>query len=164
MSVYEVTDRLVQELKAKSHDLFMVNFANGDMVGHTGNFAAAVRAVEAVDRCLEQILGAVHWGEDVTALITADHGNCEEMKFPDGSTNTQHSMSDVPLVLVSAPRHELKPPAQWSLCDVAPTGWRCWILPQLTGTRCSTADSLPAFSRQDSDSQDGSWQHGCPVP
>lgn len=130
MSVYEVTDRLVQELKGRTHDLFMVNFANGDMVGHTGDFAAAIGAVEAVDRCLEQILGAVHWGEDVNVVITADHGNCEEMKYPDGSTNTQHSMNDVPLVVVSEPRRELKPPADWSLCDVAPTVLNLMALPQ----------------------------------
>ena len=121
MSVYEVTDRLVQELKLQSHDLFVVNFANGDMVGHTGIKAAAVKAVEAVDHCLEQILGAVKWGEDVRVLVTADHGNCDELMFPNGSPNTQHSMNDVPLVLVDDPRRELKPPAEWSLCDVAPT-------------------------------------------
>jgi len=121
MSVYEVTDRLVQHLKQRDFNLYVVNFANGDMVGHTGIKEAAAKAVSAVDHCLEQILGAVHWGQDVNVIITADHGNCDELEFPDGSPNTQHSMNDVPFVLVSDPRRELKAPAEWSLCDVAPT-------------------------------------------
>jgi 2,3-bisphosphoglycerate-independent phosphoglycerate mutase len=141
MSVYEVTDQLVQELKQQSFDLFVVNFANGDMVGHTGDFQAAVSAVEAIDRCLEQILGAVHWGEEVNVLITADHGNCEEMKFRDGSTNTQHSMNEVPLVLVSQPRRELKPPADWALCGVAPTVLDLMAIP---APACWTCKSLLA--------------------
>lgn len=126
MSVYEITDQLVQHLKQRSHDLFVVNFANGDMVGHTGVREAAIKAVHAVDHCLEQVLGAVHWGEDVDVIVTADHGNCEQLVFADGSPHTQHSMSDVRLVLVSDPRRELKPPAAWSLCDVAPTIMALW--------------------------------------
>jgi 2,3-bisphosphoglycerate-independent phosphoglycerate mutase len=127
MSVYEVTDRLVQHLKARDHQLFVVNFANGDMVGHTGIREAILAAVHAVDHCLEQIMGATHWGRDVSVIVTADHGNAEEMTFPDGSVSTQHSMNEVPLVLVDEPRRELKQPDKdeygrlWSLCDVAPT-------------------------------------------
>lgn len=123
MSVYEVTDQLVQRLKKADHDLLVVNFANGDMVGHTGDKQAAIKAVEAVDHCLEQVLGAVHWGKDATVIVTADHGNCDELTFPDGSPNTQHSMNDVPLVLVSDPRRTLKAAAdgEWTLRDVAPT-------------------------------------------
>jgi 2,3-bisphosphoglycerate-independent phosphoglycerate mutase len=129
MSVYEVMDQLVQHMKKQDHDLFVVNFANGDMVGHTGVREAAVKAAHAVDHCLEQILGAVHWGADVTVLITADHGNFEEMTFEDGSTNTQHSMNDVPFIVIDEPRRLLKSPEEaadagrngWSLCDVAPT-------------------------------------------
>jgi 2,3-bisphosphoglycerate-independent phosphoglycerate mutase len=127
MSVYEVTDRLVQHLKARDHQLFVVNFANGDMVGHTGIQEAILAAVHAVDHCLEQIMGAVHWGQDVSVIVTADHGNAEEMTFPDGSVSTQHSMNPVPLVLVGDPRRELKPADKeqygrlWALCDVAPT-------------------------------------------
>ncbi len=126
MSAYEVADQLVQHLKQQSHDLFVVNFANGDMVGHTGVREAAIKAVHAVDHCLEQILGAVHWGRDVDVIVTADHGNCEQLAFTDGSPHTQHSMSDVRLVLVSEPRRELKPPDGWSLCDVAPTIMGLW--------------------------------------
>jgi len=129
MSIYEVTDQLVQHLKRKDHDLFVVNFANGDMVGHTGNMEACIKAANAVDHCLEQILGSVHWGADADVVITADHGNCEELRFPDGSPSTQHSMNDVPLIVVSDPRRELRQPEEaqhlgrgcWALCDVAPT-------------------------------------------
>ncbi len=130
MSVYEVTDQLVQRLKAREHSLLVVNFANGDMVGHTGIVAACIKAAEAVDHCLEQILGAVHWGRDTSVIITADHGNFEELTFPDGGPNTQHSMNDVPLLLVADPQRELKSPEAatdesprqaWTLCDVAPT-------------------------------------------
>lgn len=127
MSVYEVTDILVQHLKMKTHQLFVVNFANGDMVGHTGIREAILKAVHAVDHCLEQILGAVHWGRDVSVLVTADHGNAEELTFPDGGVSTQHSMNDVPVVLVDEPRRELLQPdaatygRAWALCDVAPT-------------------------------------------
>ena len=130
MSVYEVTDQLVQRLKAREHDLLVVNFANGDMVGHTGVKEACIKAAKAVDRCLEQILGAVHWGKDISVLITADHGNFEELTFDDGGPNTQHSMNDVPLLLVADPHRELKSPEDaedgsprkvWTLCDVAPT-------------------------------------------
>ena len=97
------------------------------MVGHTGVREAVIAAVDAVDHCLEQIMGAVHWGRDVSVIVTADHGNAEELTFPDGSVSTQHSMNDVPLVLVDEPRRELKPADKaeygrlWSLCDIAPT-------------------------------------------
>jgi len=135
MSVYEVTDRLVQHLKARDHELYVVNFANGDMVGHTGVREAILKAVHAVDHCLEQIMGAVHWGADVDVLVTADHGNAEELLFSDGSLSTQHSMNDVPLVLVSEPRRALKAVdiarygRAWSLCDVAPTILAMWGIP-----------------------------------
>jgi 2,3-bisphosphoglycerate-independent phosphoglycerate mutase len=130
MSVYEVTDQLVQRLKARDHSLYVVNFANGDMVGHTGIKPACIKAAEAVDHCLEQVLGAVHWGKETSVIITADHGNLDELTFPDGGPNTQHSMNDVPLLLVTDPRRELKAPEEaadgsprkkWTLCDVAPT-------------------------------------------
>ena len=145
MSVYEVTERLVQHLKARDFDLYVVNFANGDMVGHTGVREAVIAAVTAVDHCLEQIMGAVHWGHDVSVIVTADHGNAEELTFPDGSVSTQHSMNDVPLVLVDEPRRELKPADKsrfgrlWSLCDVAPTILALW---GITPPPCWTGESL----------------------
>jgi 2,3-bisphosphoglycerate-independent phosphoglycerate mutase len=99
------------------------------MVGHTGDRGACIKAAHAVDHCLEQIMGAIQWGEEAYVIITADHGNFEEMKFDNGSQSTQHSMNDVPVVLVGSPRRELRQQADaagtesgvWSLCDVAPT-------------------------------------------
>ena len=121
MSVNEVTDRLVADLRQSGHDLYVVNFANGDMVGHTGVKQACSAACEAVDSCLARVMEAAQWGERISVIVTADHGNCDVLSWPDGSPHTQHSMNDSPLVLVSAPRRELKQPQEWSLRDVAPT-------------------------------------------
>ncbi|MCB1220534.1 MAG: 2,3-bisphosphoglycerate-independent phosphoglycerate mutase [Planctomycetales bacterium] len=121
MSVSEVTDRLVEDMQQQGHDLYVVNYANGDMVGHTGVKQACIAACETVDACLRRVLDEAGWGEQVTVIVTADHGNCDVLTWPDGTPHTQHSMNDSPFVLVSEPRRELKPPAQWSLRDVAPT-------------------------------------------
>ena len=121
MSVYEVTQKLCDMMRLRSHDLYVVNFANGDMVGHTGVRSACIRACEAVDRCLGRVLEAGGWGSEVTMIVTADHGNCDVLTWPDGTPHTQHSMNEVPFVLVSDPRHRLEKPDGWSLRDVAPT-------------------------------------------
>jgi 2,3-bisphosphoglycerate-independent phosphoglycerate mutase len=94
----------------------IINFANPDMVGHTGSIPAAIAAVETVDRCLGEVIAAVHEGGGA-CIITADHGNCEHMLEPDGSPNTAHSLNPVPLI-VTMPRVELHPGV---LADVAPT-------------------------------------------
>ena len=130
MSVNEVTDRLVEDLRLEGHDLYVVNFANGDMVGHTGVKEACIAACEAVDACLRRVLDAAAWGDKVSVIVTADHGNCDVLTWPDGTPHTQHSMNDSPLVLVSEPRRELKPPAEWSLRDVAPTVLELLGIPQ----------------------------------
>jgi 2,3-bisphosphoglycerate-independent phosphoglycerate mutase len=135
MSLPAVTDKLVEALTARRHALYVVNFANGDMVGHTGVKPAEIKAAQAVDAALQRVLDAAGWGERVACLITADHGNCDQLTWADGSPHTQHSMNDVPLVLVdgSAPRTEqLRQPgphrdahgeerANLALCDIAPT-------------------------------------------
>jgi 2,3-bisphosphoglycerate-independent phosphoglycerate mutase len=94
----------------------IINFANPDMVGHTGSIPAAIAAVEAVDACLGEVVTAVHSGGGA-CLITADHGNAEQMLEPDGSPNTAHSLNPVPLV-VTVPALELEPGV---LADIAPT-------------------------------------------
>jgi 2,3-bisphosphoglycerate-independent phosphoglycerate mutase len=109
MSVFEVTDKLVAAIEAGNHQLLVVNYANGDMVGHTGVIPAQIKACEAVDQCLQRVLDATEWGQRATVLVTADHGNCDVMRWPDGTPHTQHSMSLVPVVLVSEPRIELRP-------------------------------------------------------
>ena len=119
MSAYEVTEKILEGLD-KDYKLIVVNYANGDMVGHTGNESAAIKAVEALDICLGKITEkALRNGYDI--IITADHGNCEEMVDPDsGEMMTQHSMNPVPCVLVSKKYKNAKM-KDGALCDVAPT-------------------------------------------
>jgi len=101
MSAFEVTEQAVNAIRKGAHSLYVINLANGDMVGHTGVLPAAVKAAEAVDACLGSILEAIHWGKDAFLLITADHGNFEEMLAKDGKTAlTQHSLNPVPVVVV----------------------------------------------------------------
>ncbi|WP_046078915.1 2,3-bisphosphoglycerate-independent phosphoglycerate mutase [Halomonas sp. HG01] len=119
MSAVEVTDRLVEAIESGAHDLIVCNYANGDMVGHTGDFDAAVKAVEAVDACVGRVVEAL---EKVggTCLITADHGNAEQMVHPEtGVAQTAHTTFDVPLIYVG-PR-PLSLAQDGRLCDLAPT-------------------------------------------
>ena len=118
MSAYEITDRLLEELKNKP-DLIVLNFANGDMVGHTGVYEKGIIAVETVDKCLNKIISKVNLNE-YTVLITADHGNCEQMINDDGSINTAHTTNLVPFILVD-PHLKLKSIDDASLADIAPT-------------------------------------------
>jgi 2,3-bisphosphoglycerate-independent phosphoglycerate mutase len=98
MSAPEVTDRFVEAIQSGSFAFAVLNFANPDMVGHTGSIPAAVKAVETVDTCLQRVVGAVEAAGGV-CLITADHGNAEHMLEPDGSPHTAHTTNPVPLVL-----------------------------------------------------------------
>ena len=117
MSAPEVTEKLVEAIKGQTYDLIVCNFANGDMVGHTGIYEAAVKAAECIDDCLKQVTDALLevGGE---CLITADHGNAEQMLDPDGQPMTQHTTGPVNLVYVSQREAAIK---EGSLCDVSPT-------------------------------------------
>jgi len=129
MSAPEVTDRLVEAINSGRYDLIVVNYANGDMVGHTGILAAAIRAVEAVDACLGRLEVAVH-NKGGVLLITADHGNVEMMRDPaSGGPFTAHTTGPVPVVLVNAPA-AVTGLADGSLADVAPTLLGVMHLPQ----------------------------------
>jgi 2,3-bisphosphoglycerate-independent phosphoglycerate mutase len=108
MSIYEVTDKLIAAIESQEYELLVVNYANGDMVGHTGVIPAEIKACEAVDECLGKVLDAAQWGARTAVIVTADHGNCDVMRWPDGTPHTQHSMNLVPVVLVSEPRIELR--------------------------------------------------------
>lgn len=99
MSAYEITDKLLTEIKTNKEDLIILNFANGDMVGHTGNYDAAIKAVEAVDSCLLKIIKNIN-PKEYTIIVTADHGNCELMINKDGSINTQHTINPVPFIVL----------------------------------------------------------------
>ena len=117
MSAPEIAAAFVDAWRADSPKFGVINFANADMVGHTGVIGAAVRGVETVDRCLADVIQAVHASGGV-CLITADHGNAEHMLEDDGSPNTAHSTNPVPLV-VTMPGVELRDGG--ILGDVAPT-------------------------------------------
>lgn len=133
MSAGQVTDHLVEAIGGGRHDAIIVNYANPDMVGHTGNFAAAVRAIEAVDACLARVLDALQ-GVGGEMLVTADHGNAEQMCSEEsGQPHTAHTTNLVPLVYVGRPA-ELA--ASGALSDIAPTLLNIMALsvpPEMTG-------------------------------
>jgi 2,3-bisphosphoglycerate-independent phosphoglycerate mutase len=117
MSAFELKDALVPELQKGDVDFVCLNFANGDMVGHTGVMAAAIKACEAVDICVKEVVETA-LANNYTTIIIADHGNCETMINPDGSPNTAHTTNPVPIILVDP---ELKKVNNGVLGDLAPT-------------------------------------------
>lgn len=116
MSAHMITAALIKEIMENHEDLIVLNFANGDMVGHTGDYEAATMAVETVDECIEKILENISLDE-YTLIVTADHGNCEVMKNKDGSINTSHTTNKVPFI-VTDKKLKLK---DGKLADIAPT-------------------------------------------
>ncbi|OUR68803.1 phosphoglycerate mutase (2,3-diphosphoglycerate-independent) [Cycloclasticus sp. 46_83_sub15_T18] len=119
MSAPELTDKLVEAIESGKYDAIVTNYANCDMVGHTGNFAAAVKAVEAIDQCIARIVEALA-KVDGEVFITADHGNAEQMTDPTtGQTHTAHTTNPVPFVYVANRAANLA--ASGDLADVAPT-------------------------------------------
>ena len=117
MCAFELTDALVKELKKETIDFVCLNFANGDMVGHTGIMDAAIKACEAVDSCVKSVIETA-LEHNYTTLLIADHGNCETMINPDGSPNTAHTTNPVPIILID---NELKVIKDGVLGDIAPT-------------------------------------------
>ena len=118
MSAPEVTDKLLEVLAGDSPDVIILNYANGDMVGHTGIFDAACRAMEAVDACLSKVVPVIIEKGGI-ALITADHGNLEEMIDPvNGGPFTAHTTNDVRLIGAGLEEYDL---ADGRLADLAPT-------------------------------------------
>ena len=116
MSAYEVADECKARIESGKYDVIILNFANCDMVGHTGVFDAAVRAVETVDTCVGRVVDATMKMGGI-AMITADHGNAEVMTQPDGSPMTAHTTNPVPFILCGAGT-ELR---KGRLADIAPT-------------------------------------------
>lgn len=117
MSAPEVTRKLVAELEAETHDFVCLNYANGDMVGHTGIYEAIQKAVEAVDACLEKTVTAAV-AHNYSVMIIADHGNADHAVNTDGSPNTAHSLNPVPCIVINP---EVKKVNDGILADVAPT-------------------------------------------
>ncbi|APY12693.1 phosphoglycerate mutase (2,3-diphosphoglycerate-independent) [Seonamhaeicola sp. S2-3] len=117
MSAYELRDALIPELEKGDVDFVCLNFANGDMVGHTGVMEAAIKACEAVDECVKDVVTTA-LENDYTTLLIADHGNCETMINPDGTPNTAHTTNPVPVILIDKELTEIK---DGILGDMAPT-------------------------------------------
>lgn len=117
MSAPELTQNAIQNIKTQKPDFVCLNYANADMVGHTGVYSAITKAVETVDLCLKQLLETC-LEEHYTAIVIADHGNADMAINPDGSPNTAHSTNPVPLVLVNSDRKTIN---SGILADVAPT-------------------------------------------
>lgn len=127
MCAPEITDAIIRSIEAGKHDFIVVNYANADMVGHTGNFEAAQQAVHCLDNCLAKLIPVLltHQGQ---AIITADHGNAECMFDPDsGQAHTAHTLEPVPCVYISNRKAHFK--GQGILADVAPTILACMGLP-----------------------------------
>ncbi len=117
MSAYEIRDKIIPELKSGKTDFVCLNFANPDMVGHTGVMEAAIKACEAVDECAQKVVETAIENE-YSLLLIADHGNCEVMINPDGSPNTSHTTNPVPVILID---NEIKSIKNGKLGDIAPT-------------------------------------------
>ena len=119
MSAVELTDKAVARIESEKYDLLILNFANTDMVGHTGILSAAIQAVETVDQCAERVVRAIvaHGG---VALLTADHGNCERMLTADGKPHTAHTTNLVQFIYVGADHAKIRL-KDGILADVAPT-------------------------------------------
>ncbi|PQJ75307.1 2,3-bisphosphoglycerate-independent phosphoglycerate mutase [Polaribacter gangjinensis] len=117
MSAYELRDALCEDLKTGEADFVCLNFANGDMVGHTGIMEAAIKACEAVDICTKDVV-ETGLANGYTTLLIADHGNCETMMNPDGSPHTSHTTNPVPFILID---DEIKSVKSGVLGDIAPT-------------------------------------------
>ncbi|WP_374467261.1 2,3-bisphosphoglycerate-independent phosphoglycerate mutase [Ferrovibrio sp.] len=130
MSAPEVTDKLTAAITSGQYDLIIVNYANPDMVGHTGSMPAAIKAAETVDACVGRVEQAVKQMDGVM-LITADHGNLEEMMDrSSGQAHTQHTTNPVPLLLTGGARTDAYALSDGRLCDIAPTLLHFLGLPQ----------------------------------
>jgi 2,3-bisphosphoglycerate-independent phosphoglycerate mutase len=118
MSAYEVTGAIVTEIENKTADFICLNYANADMVGHTGSWEAGIKAVETVDKCVEKVVTAA-LANDYTVLLTADHGNADYMVNGDGTPNTAHTLNLVPFFIIDKTwKGKVKP---GKLGDIAPT-------------------------------------------
>jgi 2,3-bisphosphoglycerate-independent phosphoglycerate mutase len=144
MSAYQVKDAIVAELNKQLPDVVVLNFANGDMVGHTGVYEAIMKAVSAVDQCVKEVVGAARSnGYDV--VIIADHGNADYAVNEDGSANTAHSLNPVPCIYVGDKKDVSL--SNGILADVAPTLLSIIGLPvpkEMTGKNLLLRNGSPA--------------------
>ena len=120
MSAYEVTDKAVYQIESGKYDVMILNYANPDMVAHTGVLDAAVKAVNTVDECVTKVISAI-FAQGGQAIITADHGNADHMTDENGAVVTAHSLADVPFILVSDRLKDVKLREGGILADIAPS-------------------------------------------
>ncbi|MCQ2148466.1 MAG: 2,3-bisphosphoglycerate-independent phosphoglycerate mutase [Bacteroidales bacterium] len=128
MSAPEVTEKLVEAINTEKEDMIILNFANGDMIGHTGVYEAVRKAVKAIDACVEKVVTAAI-AHDYVVLLTADHGNADYELNDDGTPNTAHSLNPVPFIVINA-GDEVKEVKNGALCNVAPTMLKLMGIPQ----------------------------------
>lgn len=128
MSAIEVTDKLCADIRSEKHDMIILNFANGDMVGHTGVYGAICNAVGCIDGCTEAVVTAA-LAHDYVVLLTADHGNADHAVNDDGTPNTAHSLNLVQFIVIGA-GDEVKTVKDGALCNVAPTILKLMGIPQ----------------------------------
>jgi 2,3-bisphosphoglycerate-independent phosphoglycerate mutase len=120
MSAYEVTEKVLEAIKEEKYDCIILNYANPDMVGHTGSLEAAIKAVETIDECVGKVAEIIEQKHG-NLLITADHGNCEQMiDYATGEPHTAHTTNDVPLIVITE-KENLKLKNGGKLADLAPT-------------------------------------------
>ena len=118
MSAYEVTDKVVEAINSQKYNCIILNYANPDMVGHTGSLEAAIKAIETIDECVGRVVEAIN-NQSGVLLITADHGNAEQMiDYKTGEPHTAHTTNPVPLILVGMENAKLR---EGRLADLAPT-------------------------------------------
>ncbi|MBM1108063.1 2,3-bisphosphoglycerate-independent phosphoglycerate mutase [Aurantibacter crassamenti] len=134
MSAFELTDALVEDLKKQEADFVCLNFANGDMVGHTGIMEAAIKACEAVDICVKKVI-ETGLENGYSTILIADHGNCETMINPDGSPHTAHTTNPVPIILIDK---DIKTIHNGVLGDIAPTILKMIGVPQPAAMTCKS--------------------------
>ena len=128
MSAVEVTDKLCDAIRSEKNDMIILNFANGDMVGHTGVYKAICNAVGCIDGCVETAVTCA-LAHGYVVLLTADHGNADYAVNPDGSPNTAHSLNQVQFIVIGA-GDEVKSVKDGALCNVAPTILKLMGIPQ----------------------------------
>jgi 2,3-bisphosphoglycerate-independent phosphoglycerate mutase len=131
MSAASVADGVVSAIEKEAYAFILVNFANPDMVGHTGILPAAISAIDVIDECLGRIVRAAQQ-HDTAVVITADHGNCETMIDEDGGPHTAHTTNPVPFLVIDDRQKGKQLLADGRLCDVAPTLLRLMGLAQPT--------------------------------
>jgi 2,3-bisphosphoglycerate-independent phosphoglycerate mutase len=119
MSAPEVTEKVLAALKKADHPVVIVNYANGDLVGHSGSLKATIKAVEVLDHCIGELYNQA-MESNYTMLVTADHGNCDDMVYPNGDPKPAHSMNPVQFLVID-PENKIKKAKNGGLQDVAPT-------------------------------------------